>query len=116
MRGQSWFGAPAGRFLPVRLRSAVPSTTPPWSDSIGSDWGDFDTRESAINFKNAFAGSGYASYYDGSITARTAIGSSYAGSDAVWITFGHANPGNITYCEWEGIMFCSSWPCQQHDG
>jgi len=84
------------------LLSAQPAAateySPPWADIFGSSWTNLDTTESAGRLYDQLAGTGYARYKDLNKSAHIAMGTAYAQSDAIWVTFGHANKGTITYC------------------
>lgn len=81
--------------------------TPPWADVFGSQWNDLDTTTAASNFKTTLT-SGYTRFLTLNSTATTAMGGSYAQSDAVWVTFGHGGPGFITYCNPPGGSSCTT--------
>lgn len=91
----------------VSSTAATYVKSPPWVDIFASQWNDLDTRQAAWNFSSHFS-SDYQHYVDLNFTAHTAIGSAYAGSDAVWVTFGHGSPGDITYCNPPNGATCTS--------
>ena len=94
--------------------------SPPWVDVFGSQWGDLDTTGAATDFV-ANLSSGYTRFTELNKTAAIAMGSAYAQSDAIWVDFGHGNPGYITFCSPPKGANCttvlrSNFDCSQTDG
>ncbi len=92
------------------IGSATPTTatqySPPYADIFGfaynPDPNNLNTEESAQRFAVYMDSGGYHDFTDLNVPARTAMGTYYAQSDAIWAFFGHGGPGQILLCDTNG--------------
>jgi hypothetical protein len=72
---------------------------PPWADMMWSHYpggGGLDTSGTMGRVKTQWKNIGYTAFSTNPSSARVAMGTSYAQSDAIWWMAGHASAGNIS--------------------